>query len=199
LRIIGPPGTRSIVMALIDQVYERDIAFRSQGELAIDWAPVESADVVSGLVHDGGTWRVFAESVVHGHGLAYPEAFRRQLGVSRLPRGSRGQGRRLQRDCAATASSTSRDADVPVQRHMARAEPPPRACSAWRDHRVRRHGGSDRWEARVRKLVLTHFRPASAATIQSIATDVTRDTRARSCSARISWRSRCRRAGQSGW
>ena len=33
LRVVGPPGTASIVAALVDRVYEPDIAFRSQGEL----------------------------------------------------------------------------------------------------------------------------------------------------------------------
>ena len=180
LRILGPPGTRSIVMALLDQVYERDIAFRSQGELAIDWAPVESADVVSGLVHDGGTWRVFAESVVHGHGLAYPEAFQRRWVCLGYRVEAEGKVVAFSGDCVQCEGlqHLARDADVLVQCcYMARAElTSPRfrrlaqetiACADTVGHIAR--------EARVRKLVLTHFRPASRAIIESIAADVARD------------------------
>jgi ribonuclease Z len=180
LRIIGPPGTRSIVMALIDQVYERDIAFRSQGELAIDWAPVESADVVSGLVHDGGSWRVFAEPVVHGHGLDYPEAFRRRwvcLGYRVEAEGKvvgfSGDSIRCE-----GLERLARDADVLVQCcYMARAElTTPRSLRlAQETIACADTVGRIAREARVRKLVLTHFRPASAAIIESIAADVAQD------------------------
>jgi ribonuclease Z len=180
LRIIGPPGTRSIVTALIEQVYERDIAFRSQGELAIDWAPVESADVASGLVHDGGTWRVFAETVVHGHGLEYPEAFRRRwvcLGyrVEAEGKAVAFSGDTVQCDGLHRLAS---DADVLVQCcYMARAEltTPYFRRLAQETIACADTVGRIAREARVRKLVLTHFRPASASMIQSIAVDVTRD------------------------
>jgi len=180
LRVLGPPGTRSIVMALIEQVYERDIAFRSQGELAIDWAPVESADVVSGLVHDGGTWRVFAESVVHGHRLEYPEAFRRRWVCLGYRVEAEGKVVAFSGDCVECEGlgRLARDADVLVQCcYMARAElTSPRflrlaeetiACSDTVGRIAR--------EAGARKLVLTHFRPAAAAMIESIAADVARD------------------------
>jgi ribonuclease Z len=76
LQIFGPPGTTSIVTALLGQVYDKDITFRSTGELARGWLPVESTDVMRGLVYDGGPWRVYAEVVVHGHGLDFPQAFK---------------------------------------------------------------------------------------------------------------------------
>ena len=46
LRVVGPPGTESIVTALVDRVFDRDIAFRSQGEHAIPWAPVGSTESI---------------------------------------------------------------------------------------------------------------------------------------------------------
>jgi len=180
LRILGPPGTRSIVMALLDQVYERDIAFRSQGELAIDWAPVESADVVSGLVHDGGTWRVFAESVMHGHGLEYPDAFRRRWVCLGYRVEAEGKVVAFSGDCVQCEGlqRLARDADVLVQCcYMARAE-----LTSPRFLRLAQETiacadtvGRIAAEARARKLVLTHFRPASAAMIESIAADVAND------------------------
>ena len=180
LRILGPPGTRSIVTALVDQVYERDIAFRSQGELAIEWAPVESADVVSGLVHDGGPWRVFAEAVVHGHGLEYPEAFRRRWVCLGYRVESEGKAVAFSGDCVQCEGlqTLARDADVLVQCcYMARAEltTPYFRRLAQETIACADTVGRIAQEARVRKLVLTHFRPASAAMIQSIAADVARD------------------------
>jgi len=78
LQLFGPPGTKAIVTALLEQVYDRDITFRSTGALAIDWAPVASSDVKCGLVHDGGHWRVYAEEVVHGHAIDFPSAFKQR-------------------------------------------------------------------------------------------------------------------------
>jgi ribonuclease Z len=180
LRVVGPPGTQSIVMALLEQVYERDIAFRSQGELAIDWATVESADVVSGLVHDGGSYRVFAESVVHGHGLEYPEAFRRRWVCLGYRVEAEGKVVAFSGDCVRCdgVQRLARDADVLVQCcYMARAEltTPYFLRLAQETIACADTVGRIAREARARKLVLTHFRPASAAMIQSIAADVARD------------------------
>jgi ribonuclease BN (tRNA processing enzyme) len=180
LRVLGPPGTRSIVMALLEQVYDRDIAFRSQGELAIDWAPVESADVPGGLVHDGGTWRVFAESVAHGHGLAYPESFRRRWVCLGYRVEAEGKTVAFSGDCVECdgLERLARDADVLVQCcYMARAEltTPYFVRLARETIACADTVGRIAQQAGVRKLVLTHFRPASAAMIQSIAADVARD------------------------
>jgi ribonuclease Z len=74
LQIFGPPGTSTIVNALLQHIYDKDIAFQTH-EQQRPWPPVESTDVRSGLVYDDGTWRVFAEVVVHGHGIDFPSAF----------------------------------------------------------------------------------------------------------------------------
>ena len=180
LRILGPPGTRSIVTALIDQVYERDIAFRSQGELAIDWAPVESADLVEGLAHDGGAWRVLAEPVVHGHGLDYPDAFRRRWVCLGYRVEAEGKVVAFSGDAVRCdgLERLARDADVLVQCcYMARAEltTPYLRRLAQETIACADTVGRIAREARVRKLVLTHLRPASAAMIESIAADIARD------------------------
>jgi ribonuclease Z len=76
LNIYGPPDTRRIVDALLTQVYDKDIEWRDQGEPALGgWKPVLTRDVGTGLVCEGDGWRVRAENVVHGHGLALPPAF----------------------------------------------------------------------------------------------------------------------------
>ncbi len=70
LRLFGPPGTRAIVDALCGQVYDKDIAFRSQGEPVFGaWVPVQAHDVRAGEVWAEDGIRVTAEEVEHGHAL----------------------------------------------------------------------------------------------------------------------------------
>lgn len=76
LRLFGPPETKRIVDTLIDQVYDKDIAFRTHEFVNSPWQPVAVTDVVSGLVCEGPGWRVSAEIVEHGSRLDFPEAFR---------------------------------------------------------------------------------------------------------------------------
>lgn len=72
----GPPDTKRLLAALLTQVYDKDIEWRSDGEATHGgWAPVEARDVAAGLVHETADWRVYAETVVHGHGLDLPAAF----------------------------------------------------------------------------------------------------------------------------
>ena len=76
LRVFGPPETRRIADALLTQVYDKDIEWRSEGEPSFGgWQPVVVTDCVPGVVHDAGAWRVMADVVVHGHHLALPPAF----------------------------------------------------------------------------------------------------------------------------
>ena len=180
LRVYGPPGTTSIVRALIEQVYEADIAFRSQGELGSVWAPVESADVASGLVHASGTWRVLTEPVAHGHGLEYPEVFKRRWVCLGYRVEAEGKTVAFSGDSVACEGldRLARDADVLVQCcYMARTEltTPYFLRLARETIACADTVGRIARQARVKKLVLTHFRPAAAATIRSIAADVARD------------------------
>ncbi len=72
----GPPDTKRLLATLLTQVYDKDIEWRSDGEPAHGgWAPVGAEDVSPGLVHETPAWRVTAENVVHGHGLAFSLAF----------------------------------------------------------------------------------------------------------------------------
>jgi ribonuclease Z len=76
LKIYGPPGTGGIVDALLGVVYDRDIAFRTEGETA--FGPFVGADVSElrgGQTVEGNGWRARCEEVEHGHGLGFSPAF----------------------------------------------------------------------------------------------------------------------------
>ena len=76
LQIYGPPDTRRIVDALLTQVYDKDWEWRSKGEPSFGgWQPIVTEDVAPGLVVDTGRWKVTADTVIHGNGLGFPEAF----------------------------------------------------------------------------------------------------------------------------
>lgn len=80
LVIEGPPGTKGIVDALLTQVYDRDLTWRSLGEPAHGgWAPVEVREIGPGETIEGQGWRATAEEVSHGNGLpTLPPAFLRR-------------------------------------------------------------------------------------------------------------------------
>jgi ribonuclease Z len=78
LRLFGPPETRRIVDTLLHQVYDKDIEFRVHESLNHPWQPVETTDILSGLVCETPNWRVTAEIVDHGNRLEFPEAFKQR-------------------------------------------------------------------------------------------------------------------------
>ena len=72
----GPPDTRRMLAALLTQMYDKDIEWRSEWEPAHGgWAPTVAQDVAPGVVRAAADWRVLAEPVVHGHGLDVSQAF----------------------------------------------------------------------------------------------------------------------------
>ncbi|QPS07620.1 MBL fold metallo-hydrolase [Delftia acidovorans] len=78
LCVYGPPGTAAIVDILMASVYDRDIAFRTQGEKA--FGPFVGAQVIElrgGEVVEGDGWRVRCAEVEHGHKLPFSNVFRR--------------------------------------------------------------------------------------------------------------------------
>ena len=157
LRVVGPPGTESIVTALLERVYD-----------------------TTGLVQGPGAWRVFAEPVVHGHGLDYPEDFRRRWVCLGYRVEAEGKVVAFSGDAVACEGldRLALDADVLVQCcYMARAEltTPYFARLARETIACADSVGRIARKARVKKLVLTHFRRASDAVIQSIAGEVARD------------------------
>ncbi len=76
LRIYGPPGTAGIVDVLVKSVYDRDIAFRTEGETAFGpFIGAEVTEVTAGPVAEGEGWKVSCEEMEHGHGLPFGKAF----------------------------------------------------------------------------------------------------------------------------
>lgn len=72
----GPPDTKRIMNALLTQVYDKDIEWRSDGEPTHGgWSEIKVHDVATGLVVETENWQVYAESVIHGHGLDVSRAF----------------------------------------------------------------------------------------------------------------------------
>jgi ribonuclease Z len=144
LRILGPPGTEAIVTALVERVYHRDIAFRSKGEHAVEWAPVDTADVTTGLVLDGGDWRVLAEPVIHGHGLGYSPDFTRRWVCLGYRVEAEGKAVAFSGDCVRCdgLERLARGVDLlgPVLLHGAkRADLAVLYAPGSRDHRMRGH------------------------------------------------------------
>ena len=180
LRIFGPPGTRSIVAALLGQVYDKDIESRSHGALAIDWAPAQSTDVWPGPVHEGARWRVTAEAVVHGYGPEFPCEFNRRWMCLGYRAEVEDKVIAISGDSVACdgLERLARDADVLVQCcYLARAE-----IRNPRLERLARHTiacsdtvGAIAKKARVKKLVLTHFGPMPQTAMEGIVADVERD------------------------
>lgn len=76
LTVHGPPDTKRLLQALLTQVFDKDIEWRSEGEpVHGGWPPMLGHDVGTGLVFQNERWRVSAETVVHGHGLDFNPAF----------------------------------------------------------------------------------------------------------------------------
>lgn len=76
LRVYGPPGTAGIVDVLMKSVYDRDIAFRTEGETAFGpFIGAEVTEVRTGAVAEGDGWKVSCAEMDHGHGLPFGKAF----------------------------------------------------------------------------------------------------------------------------
>jgi ribonuclease Z len=92
LQIYGPPGTKRIVDALLNQVYAQDIRFRLEEDRAIhqaggSWGERPEAislvavrDVGPGVVVETDAWRVMADEVRHGEFPGAPDFDWRALG-----------------------------------------------------------------------------------------------------------------------
>ena len=180
LPLFGPPGTTAIVAALLGQIYDKDIAFRSTGALALDWVPVASTDVLRGLVYDGGHWRVYADVVLHGHGLDFPSAFTHRWVCLGYRVEAQEKVVTISGDCVACAGldHLAQEADVLVQCcFLAHAEitTPALARLAQDTIACADTVGKIATQARVKQLVLTHFRQKSDAMMQELGAEVARD------------------------
>lgn len=179
LKIFGPPGTTAIVNAWLQQIYDKDIAFRVH-EQKRSWPPVEVTDVLSGLVYDSGSWKVFTEMVVHGHGLDFPSALKQRWVCLGYRVEAAGKVVTISGDCIACAGLDvlAREATVLVQCcYLACAEiTTPALHSLARDTLACADTvGQIARQARVQQLVLTHFRQKPDEVLQEILNDVAHD------------------------
>jgi len=146
----------------------------------MDWAPVESTDVMRGLIHDGGSWRVYAEAVVHGHGLDFPSAFTHRWVCLGYRVEAEGKVITISGDSVICEGldHLAQDADVLVQCcYLAQAEiTTPYLARLARDTIACADTvGKIAMQARVKKLVLTHLNQKPEAMMQALAAEVARD------------------------
>ncbi|MCC6615602.1 MAG: MBL fold metallo-hydrolase [Anaerolineae bacterium] len=181
LHVYGPQGTQALVSVMLNQVYAREIAFTLalQAQLGNPVADirdlVEVHDVEPGVVLAGEAAVVSAEDVDHGSVLL-PQAEWPCLGY-RVE--AEGKVVAISGDtvpCAGLAK-LARDADVLVQCcYLADAEITVLGFEFLSRHVIASAGqaGMVAAQANVKKLVLTHFRPKSAALMDSMLADVRR-------------------------
>lgn len=181
LKVYGPPGTAAIVELLTQSVYDRDIAFRTQGETA--FGPFVGADVTEvrgGQTIEGPGWRVSCEEVEHGHRLPFGEAFRQRWVCLSYRVEAEGKVFSYSGDAVMCDEliRTARNADLHLQccymsaarmvnPHLKGVGQYTLACSDT--------AGKIAAEAGVEHLVLTHFRQMDAEELAEIEADVRRD------------------------
>jgi ribonuclease Z len=179
IHVFGPPGTTSIVDALFNQVYARDIAFTlfNEPEVVDIRQLVKVVDVLPGLVVEGADWRVLAEYVNHGNSLGLSQTEWPCLGY-RLE----GQGKVvvIGGDAVACAGldKLAREADVLVLScYLAQQEIDNEGFARLSQHIIASSGqvGKIANQCGVRKLVLTHFRRKTAELMRSLAKDAQTD------------------------
>jgi ribonuclease Z len=181
LLVYGPPGTAAIVDVLMASVYDRDVAFRTQGETA--FGPFVGAKVVEvrgGQIVEGDGWRVRCEEVEHGHKLPFGEVFRQRWICHAYRLESEGKVFSYSGDAVMCDEliRSARDADLHLQCcYMARS-------SMGTEHLrgVGRHtlacsdtAGKIAAGASVKRLVLTHFKSLTPQELTEIEADVRAD------------------------
>jgi len=179
--VFGPPGTHAIVQTHLTQIYDKDIEFRTAGETAFGpFAPVEVRETRSGLVHDAGPWKIFAEEVEHGHGLNFGPLFRQRWVCLGYRIEAEGKVVSISGDCVSCDGvlRLARNSDMHVQccylaaselksPHLQRVAQYTLACSDT--------VGKIAAAAGVKRMVLTHFRHMRPEVLSSIEGDVRRD------------------------
>jgi ribonuclease BN (tRNA processing enzyme) len=183
LRIYAPPGTAALVEVLLTSVYDRDIAFRTEGETA--FGPFIGADVVEmrgGQSVEGDGWRASCEEVEHGHGLPFGPLFRQRWICFAWRLEAEGKVFSFSGDAVLCDAllRTARDADLHLQccylpasqmvnAHMKGVGKYTLACSDT--------VGKIASQANVKQLVLTHFKATTPAGLAEIEADARKDYR----------------------
>ncbi len=181
LCIYGPPGTAGIVDVLMKSVYDRDIAFRTEGETAFGpFVGAEVTEVRAGPVAEGEGWKVSCEEMEHGHGLPFGKAFLARWTC--LAYRVEAEGR---------VFSFSGDAVMcdPLIRIATGADLHLQCCYMAASEMTTGHfkgvgkytlacsdtAGKIAARASARRLVLTHFRQTTPALIEDMRADIARD------------------------
>ena len=180
LRLFGPPETRRIVDTLLHQVYDKDIEFRVHESLNTPWQPVDTTDIMAGLVCETGNWRITAEIVDHGNRLDFPAAFKQRwvcLGYRfECPDGVIAfSGDTV--DCAGLRRLAAQ-ADILVQCcYLAQAEIDTAPMQRLAEYTLASADtvGRIAAEAQVGTLVLTHHRQKTEAMLEQMRQEVARD------------------------
>lgn len=177
--VYGPPGTRDIITALLDQVYARDIAFarftEPDGPDIREMVRVQ--EITPGLVYRDNHYRVLAEHVDHGHGLGLSQADWPCFGY-RLEAEEKVVAISGDTVACAGLDRLAEGADVLIQCcYLAEAEITTPAREQLARHIIACSGqvGQIATHNRVKKLVLTHIRPKSDLLLQALLTDVRQD------------------------
>lgn len=187
IHVTGPEGTADIVDALLNRIYARDIVFRLKeaehldGDMADLREIVQVRDIGPGQGHDegarGAAWSVRAGRVEHGHGLGMSHEEWPCLGY-RLE--AEGKVLVVSGDTVECAGldALARDADLLLQ------------CCYLADAEIDSHdrevlsayvlgsaaqAGRTAPRAAVKKLVLTHLAPKSAAMLAEVEADARRN------------------------
>ena len=182
LRVFGPPGTAEVIDTLMGGVYQRDIAFRTEGETAMGpFIGAQVTEIRAGATIDGGAWRVTCEEMRHGHGLAFDEQFLSRWICLGFRVEAEGKVFSFSGDGVMTDSliRLARGADLHLQCcYLARsniARNPHFTALAEHTLACSDTAGKIAARAGVKRLVLSHFRATTPEVLREIEEDVRRD------------------------
>jgi len=183
LPLIGPPGTESIVQALFEQVYQREIRFSlALAQACANPMPhirevIPVIPIAAAQSYQHGDWRIYAAAVDHGHQLGFTQAEWPCLGY-RIE--VDGKSIVISGDAIACESliALAHDADVLVQCCYLpdiALNTPARQLLSRLVIATSGQAGKIATQAGVKTLVLTHFSDISRDMLAAIEDDVRRD------------------------
>jgi ribonuclease Z len=183
LDVIGPPGTDAIIDALFTHVYHRELLFSrvlaraTENDLPDIRSVVSVTTLTSGQMYHYGDWLITAAAVEHGHRLGLTQEEWPCLGYRFEVDGRRVviSGDTVRCDALIELAA---DADVLIHCcYLAEAAITTPARRVLADTVIASSGqvGKLATEARVKRLVLTHFSPMSPDLLAAIEADVRRD------------------------
>ena len=181
LRVFGPPGTAGIIDVLTKQVYDRDIAFRTEGETA--FGPFIGAivtEVEEGVVLEENGLKISCTRVEHGHGLPFGKTFLSHWICLSWRIEAEGKVFSYSGDavmCDALVNA-AREADLHLQCcYMARSELQGAHFSGVGKYTLTCSdtAGKIAARAKVKRMVLTHFRQTTPALIEEMRADIAND------------------------